>query len=534
MHDVFISYARQDRHVANQIASLLTQMGLRVWFDVEIPVGADFDAEISRRLSDSKSVLVIWSTSSVNSRWVRGEAREALAQGKLIPVAIEEVSPPIDLRSIQTTSLKGWSGDPASPDFQAVISALNKIISGAIPADRIAAASQTFRSRRRSRLAYWTAGVALLPLMILSVANLDRLQDAAQSLSDLEVYLIPNGVAPKALEAGASSLVPTLEKIVDDELGQVLAAIERSKKISDAQALKNEIPETDAWGVSQFLMSSSIKAPQASVQAYYDYTKQPQCGCWGPVEGGQHAVATAWVFLVHAKYGLKIDNAVLLTVLNKQGIDGSWPLFFDATPDPRNSSTYATTYLLLALNALVGSNSVSVELAPRVRSAIRNASSWLITNQPPAKTFWRDYPRGASRVQASRGVSVLAIQALMQSVNDERAVLALNEWVRTMEQPTSIDSVESSDQFIRLLSGETRRDTTRYVVSAWEVATLIRYYPKLDTSNKVKAHRLLRQASRLPLSREILEVKFVVAESLYAFRTVEGSASDAGRSAAKS
>src|SRR5262249_23922337 len=57
---------------------------------------------------------VLWSTHSVESDWVKEEAEEARAVGKLIPVLIEPVKPPVGFRSIQAADLINWDG---SRDF---------------------------------------------------------------------------------------------------------------------------------------------------------------------------------------------------------------------------------------------------------------------------------------------------------------------------------------------------------------------------------------------------------------------------------
>lgn len=79
MADIFVSYSRQDKaQVAPLVASLEAE-GWSIWWDPEITPGEEFDALISRELEGARSLVVVWSPNSVDSRWVRGEDRKGTA-----------------------------------------------------------------------------------------------------------------------------------------------------------------------------------------------------------------------------------------------------------------------------------------------------------------------------------------------------------------------------------------------------------------------------------------------------------------------
>jgi adenylate cyclase len=90
----------------------------------EITPGDEFDALISAELERARAVVVVWSTSSVDSRWVKGEAREAADRGVLVPVRFDNARLPIDVRSIHTTDLDGWGGNRDSGPFKALCASL--------------------------------------------------------------------------------------------------------------------------------------------------------------------------------------------------------------------------------------------------------------------------------------------------------------------------------------------------------------------------------------------------------------------------
>jgi WD40 repeat protein len=121
-HDVFISYAREDRPKVEKIANALTQKGLHVWWDPKIQTGSGFRQEIAEALSTTRSVLVIWSRNSVGSRFVCDEADEGAAREILFPALIDNVDIPLGFRQIQTADLTHWRGNLNDPALKAFVS----------------------------------------------------------------------------------------------------------------------------------------------------------------------------------------------------------------------------------------------------------------------------------------------------------------------------------------------------------------------------------------------------------------------------
>ena len=122
--DIFISYSRQDRPRVAPLVAALQAEGWTVWWDPEISPGEEFDALISRELDEAKALIVVWTPKSVDSRWVRGEARDAADRGVLFPVRFEAARLPIDFRAVHTTDLDEWREDPQSASFRSLCKAL--------------------------------------------------------------------------------------------------------------------------------------------------------------------------------------------------------------------------------------------------------------------------------------------------------------------------------------------------------------------------------------------------------------------------
>ena len=118
MADVFLSYANEDREIAEKLANLLEKRGWSVWWDRRIVVGAVFDEVIERELEEAKSVIVLWSKHSIKSEWVKNEAAVASERGVLVPARIENIPPPLEFRRKQTVDLIEWTGEHQLDEFE--------------------------------------------------------------------------------------------------------------------------------------------------------------------------------------------------------------------------------------------------------------------------------------------------------------------------------------------------------------------------------------------------------------------------------
>jgi adenylate cyclase len=122
--DIFVSYSRHDKELVAPVVAALEGEGWSVWWDPEIAPGEEFDSLISRELENARSLVVIWTPVSVDSRWVRGEARDAADRGVLVPVRLQNARLPIDFRAIHAIDLDGWGGDTKSALFRSLCKAL--------------------------------------------------------------------------------------------------------------------------------------------------------------------------------------------------------------------------------------------------------------------------------------------------------------------------------------------------------------------------------------------------------------------------
>jgi len=138
MAQVFLSYDREDGPRARVIAQALERAGHFVWFDLHIKGGAEYGREIERALEQSDAVVVLWSTRSVDSAWVRDEAAAGRDKNCLIPILIEPVSPPMGFRQYQNLDFSRWKGRGKPPQMADLLGSI-EAISGP-PSDQFSAA----------------------------------------------------------------------------------------------------------------------------------------------------------------------------------------------------------------------------------------------------------------------------------------------------------------------------------------------------------------------------------------------------------
>src|SRR5579863_8123610 len=168
MADVFVSYSRADKARVAPLVAAIEAQGWSVWWDPAIDAGQQFDDQIDAELQAANAVLVVWTPTSVGSRWVRGEARDAAERGILVPVRFEDARLPIDVRAIQTTNLDTWEEDPASAPFQDLLRSLSAVIKRQRASVKSAASSAQAAS---------TAAAARVAICVLPFANMSGDQE---------------------------------------------------------------------------------------------------------------------------------------------------------------------------------------------------------------------------------------------------------------------------------------------------------------------------------------------------------------------
>ena len=118
MADIFISYAGEDRQRIEELADALEHAGWTVWWAPEIPVGRPYDEVIEEELHAARCVIVVWTTSSVRSQWVRSEATVGQQRKVLVPVKFDAVELPLGFNLAQTADLSDWKLGARHQEFE--------------------------------------------------------------------------------------------------------------------------------------------------------------------------------------------------------------------------------------------------------------------------------------------------------------------------------------------------------------------------------------------------------------------------------
>jgi len=125
--DIFISYSREDSKFVEALIIALIDYGWSVWSDKSgISEGRPYDEQTENAILEATVALVIWSQSSVKSRWVRAEAAYALSRNKLIPIIADGSDPPLQFLHIQGVNLVDWRRTNDDAAFKKLASVLSQ------------------------------------------------------------------------------------------------------------------------------------------------------------------------------------------------------------------------------------------------------------------------------------------------------------------------------------------------------------------------------------------------------------------------
>lgn len=123
---MFVSYARPDLGLAEQLATALTARGLDVWWDRHLIAGVDFRSALEEEIERADAVVVVWTSNSVRSRWVCEEAALAVEREKLYPVAIGATRPPLGYRTFHTIKIHSATAEQWDQVAEEIAVAVNR------------------------------------------------------------------------------------------------------------------------------------------------------------------------------------------------------------------------------------------------------------------------------------------------------------------------------------------------------------------------------------------------------------------------
>jgi TIR domain len=134
-HDVFISYAQEDKPVADAVCAKLESRNIRCWIAPrDIPPGKNFPEAIIEGIEDGKVVVLIFSSFANKSPHVMRELTNAVNKGRIIiPFRIEDVLPSKSMEYL--ISVPHWL-DAVTPPMEKHIDLLVGTVEGIINQDQ--------------------------------------------------------------------------------------------------------------------------------------------------------------------------------------------------------------------------------------------------------------------------------------------------------------------------------------------------------------------------------------------------------------
>ena len=187
MHDVFLSYKKEDRKYVQRVAAAIEAAGLTTWWDDRINPVEQWADEIFKALDGSRAVLVLWTPLSVKSSFVIQEARRGARRKRLLQALMEVCDIPDEFigrdKGQQYYNVVGWK-----PGFEH--EGWNKLIEKLQTQCTKRRWWLNWRSRTREDLNHWPNG-------ILKASTLEAGAHSGTVFCDLEnspeMVLIPNG-----------------------------------------------------------------------------------------------------------------------------------------------------------------------------------------------------------------------------------------------------------------------------------------------------------------------------------------------------
>ena len=284
--DIFVSYSRQDKARVQPLVAALEAEGWSVWWDPEIAPGDEFDNLITKELSEAKAIIVVWTPQSVDSRWVRGEARDASDRGALVPVRFENARLPLDFRAVHCTDLDGWAEDRQGPAFQSLCKALESKLGGTRKKKKVTAIAVLPLANMSAdpENEYFSDGMT--EEIINALSKVPGVQVASRSSSfafkgrkDVDVRQIGAKLGVTTLLEGSVRKVGTRIRIaaqlVNVENGYQIWSETYDRQLEDIFALQDEISRSivDALKLRLVDDAAAVVPPTKSLDAYTTYLK---------------------------------------------------------------------------------------------------------------------------------------------------------------------------------------------------------------------------------------------------------------------
>jgi hypothetical protein len=441
--DVFLSYSHHDQARAKALATALESNGWSIWWDSQILVGHEYRSKIQQQLDAARCIVVLWSRASVESSWVCDEATVGLNRGKLVPVLLEDVLPPLGFRQLQTASLLNWKGSKQEDAYQALAGSIAATILGSEADSGSIKLIPAAASRQPVRRAEAAVGLGEVPHRVWPPSTPSRIAII------LVVGLVIAAAYALWARSGSSSLSDS------ERLTRLQGASESlSTLLNGAIEANGDIPMNlgavasggnDPWSIAQCI--AALLDPPAAVGSGHDDVVRSlhllsgmRSGDGWKINTQTGVESTAWTglaFLAALGYNDMKDQAAedlkhaYEYLSERQSDDGGW-MSRDLGPGHVNGFTdYSTFIALRLLLELQASRSTigSTNLNDQIRRALRKVVSRNVGKG------WNEAGTASPLIQDLATLHLIVLVQARQSGFNEIRLLpefqaSIKEWIR--------------------------------------------------------------------------------------------------------
>ncbi|MCO5730156.1 toll/interleukin-1 receptor domain-containing protein [Rhizobium sp. SSA_523] len=121
---VFLSYARADKDLMENVARRILEAGITLWHDAHIFPGDTWREAINSNLQKAAAVLTLWTVNSTESLPVAEEASFGQKAKKLVHARMDDALLPYGFAETQYVDLRAWNNDANDPEFRKLLQAL--------------------------------------------------------------------------------------------------------------------------------------------------------------------------------------------------------------------------------------------------------------------------------------------------------------------------------------------------------------------------------------------------------------------------
>lgn len=451
MANIFVSYAREDAGVVEELASALQTAGHTVWWDRQIKGGRQYSREIEAELNRADKVIVLWSRDSVESPWVRDEAATARDSERLVPISLDGTQAPLGFRQFQTIDLK-TSTRRHSEGFDLVLNAIRdetptaaiELRRGSIHKGLFARASGSGGTRGHVLRLMGVAAIALgLLVAVLFSGGLDRLSGS----KPLSVAVLPF----EAIPADAQN-TPFAEGVSEEILGE-LARNPRLQLVGRTSAATFRNSEADARAIGRklratYLLDGTVRRSGNEVRVAVELVRASDgVQVWRQAYDG----SLDDIFAIQERIGRAVEGQLRVTFAGKEGVTAQslatrgdvYALYLTARDLIRNGEpSEAATAIAMLRKALTMDPNYAPAWA-MLSVGIRERSDWSGSSTDSREDI---RARQLARAYADRALT-LAPQLAIAHIAKAKSLGFSEQALRHLQSATRIDQNDAQTWF---------------------------------------------------------------------------------------